>query len=86
MGEPFISMVLEFMDVSLSPKNNIVYLWRHQDTTQNSELLQSMCLKISKFQISTTLEMLAKTGTEHHEGPSKNLENLEHGLNIFQKT
>ena len=38
MGEtqnPFIFMISGFSDVSLSPKTNIIYCWRHQDTPNN---------------------------------------------------
>ena len=28
-------MISGFLDVSLSPKTNMIYLWRHQDTQNN---------------------------------------------------
>ena len=45
MGEtenPFIVMIWEFSDVSITPKTNIIYLWRHQDTLKNPRKSQTI--------------------------------------------
>ena len=34
--KPFIFMDFGFSDVSLRPKTNIIYLWRHQDTPKST--------------------------------------------------
>ena len=33
--KPFSFMISAFLDMSLSPKTNIIYLWRPQDTLDN---------------------------------------------------
>ena len=40
--KPIISMISAFLDVSLSPKTNIVYLLRHQDTQKNPRKFKNM--------------------------------------------
>ena len=56
--KPIISMISAFSDVSLSPKTNFIYLWRPQDTSNNSRKLPKHskkmfrileCLQIDKF-------------------------------------
>ena len=71
--KPIISMICGFLDVSLSPKTNMIYLWRHQDTLtnpRNSQNIQKTLMWISKKGTSNILKTLEKTGTEHDEGPS----------------
>ena len=36
--KPFMFMISGFLDVSMSPKTNYVYLWRHQETSNNSRV------------------------------------------------
>ena len=49
--KPIICMRSGFLDVAMSPKTSLIYLWRHQDTSNNSrrnKIHLKIFLKISK--------------------------------------
>ena len=40
--KPIIVMLLALLDVSTTPKTNVIYMWRHQDTSNAERRFQSM--------------------------------------------
>ena len=49
--KPFISMISGFSDASLSPKTNIIHLWRHQGTTKNRKTSHMFFINIRMWEI-----------------------------------
>ena len=74
--QPIISVISGFSDVSLSPKTNIIYLWRHQDTSNNPRTIQIIFWNIMfgnhKKWETRNLKVLEKTGAEHAWRPVLN--------------
>ena len=64
-----IFMISGFLGVTMCSKTNIVYLWRHQDTPNNSRKYRRidgniLFLEISKLWNTKSLEVVEKTRTE----------------------
>ena len=64
--KPLMFMIWGFLNVSTTPKTNIIYLWRHQNTLNNSRkntesILENLCgkVKISELQL---FELFGKDG------------------------
>ena len=83
-------MFAGFLDVSLTPQTNMIYLWRHQETSNNprkSHNIKEQFLWISECWKSKISKMLEKAEADKSwRSVSKFPENLECGINIFQKT
>ena len=83
-------MISGFSDVSLSPKTNIIYRWRDQDTSNVSRKSQNISqnnivANLNKNGESDIYKMLEKSGTEKTDVLTFP-ENPEYGINIFRKT
>ena len=81
-------MMSGLSDVSPSPKTNIVYLLRPQDTSKISDNPTSFLENITfRHFENLKVQLLEKTGAEHRFDPSnKFLKILGYGANIFLKT
>ena len=81
-----------FLDVSMAPKTNIIYLWRHQDTSNNSRINPKAFFGKFEFGKSQNsgnpfFENIGKTGTEQSRRAVKQiLEKLKNDINIPQLT
>ena len=88
---PLIFMISGFLDVTMTPKTNIIYLLRHQDSSNNQRTSPNHFhiyyfgnLNISEI---ICLKMVEKPSTEQSWRSVLNfLGNLAYGINIFQRT
>ena len=90
--KPIIFMISGFSNVSMTPKSNIIYLWRHTDIPNNSRK------KPNHFWRHAILGNLKMVGNPKFWKIEKDIPiypgnpsnvffgNLEYGINIFQKT
>ena len=74
LEKPSYSWFSELVDVSMTPKTNIMYLWRDQATPNKSRKNEPfwgniMLGKVQRF-VSQCVEHLEKAGTENPEDPS----------------
>ena len=94
MGEPqpLISMISGFLDVSPSPKTNICYLWRPQDTSNNPRKIlkhfrtNNMLINLKILEIENSVIFGEDEGEKSRGSVDEIVENLGYGINIFQKT
>ena len=68
-------MVFGFWDVSMNPKTNLIYFWKHQMNPNCSRKIPThfwkiVSLEISKSGNSNILTTLEKTGLKDPEDPS----------------
>ena len=76
-------MISGFLGVSLNPKTNIIYLWRHQDISNNQEKARN----IFKICENNNLKRFGEDGWKNHEGLSSQfLKIMNIGINIPLKT
>ncbi len=79
------------MDVTMTPKTNIIYFWRHQDTPNNSRNIQKYFTKIIFMEIQQHRKSIFPNNLEQTRAEKSRIsvsfvfENLEYGINIFQK-
>ena len=90
--KPIIFMISGFLDVSLSPKTNMIYRWGHQDTSINPRKIPN------HLKNNNNSENIKKLEIQHFENVGKDVcrtilkirlicfGNLEDGIKIFQKT
>ena len=77
-------MIFGFSDVSMSPKTNIIYVWRHQDTTHNSRknwiIFEKYCFSILKMSKIDKFEKMKRRGPTNPEDAFIFLKILNMGL------
>ena len=60
-------MILGFLDASMTPQTNIIYLWRHQDTSTSPRKIQNKIEHVFgslKNRKSEIVNILEKTGAD----------------------
>ena len=71
--KPLIFMISGFSDVSMTHKTNIIYLWRHQDTSNDSRSRIILACGIKyKSSIYFLMKIPRNTNNDHHNPSNSN--------------
>ena len=83
--KPLICMISGFLDASMTPKTNMIYLWRHLETSNISKK-ENVVGESYSWKYQDYGNSLERWGRESRRPVQLFFDTIDYGINIFQKT